>query len=78
MKLLRHFESRNDNVLGYVRHSYNKNSLYQTIGNFFISIAPLIFGIIVILTLLKNTLSRGFFLMFLLGALWKLKCSFHL
>jgi len=32
---------------GYVRHSYDRGSLYQTIGNFFISIGPIILGTLV-------------------------------
>jgi len=35
-------------VLGYVRHKYNRRSVYQNIGNFFIGIGPLIFGTIII------------------------------
>ncbi len=31
-------------TLGYVKHSYNKNSIYQNIGNFFIGIGPIILG----------------------------------
>lgn len=38
--------------LGHVDHSYNKHSLYQQIGNFFIGAAPMIFGSIVLVTLL--------------------------
>lgn len=33
-----------EETLGYVSHKYNDNSLYQKSGNFFIGIAPLIFG----------------------------------
>lgn len=37
--------------LGFVRHSYKKNNMYQNIGNFFIGIGPVIFGSIIILIL---------------------------
>lgn len=33
-----------DGSLGYVTHSYNKNSYYQRIGNLFIGAGPVIFG----------------------------------
>lgn len=48
IKLYRPIQSKNDGVLGYVNHSYNKNSLYQNVGNFFIGIAPIIIGPLVI------------------------------
>lgn len=39
-------------VLGYVNHSYDPNSLYQKIGNFFIGIAPILSGTGVIMLLM--------------------------
>ena len=38
----------NTESLGHVSHSYNKSSIYQKIGNFFIGISPLLFGGIVL------------------------------
>jgi hypothetical protein len=38
----------NDGTIGYVNHSYNINSTYQKIGNFFIGIGPIIFGSIIL------------------------------
>jgi len=37
-----------DGALGYVNHSYNPNSTYQKIGNFFIGVGPIIFGALVL------------------------------
>lgn len=39
-------------VLGYVNHAYNPKSVYQKIGNFFIGIAPIIGGTLVIMLLM--------------------------
>ena len=44
--LFRPFKSRYDGIMGYVNHSCNINSKYQRAGNFFIGIAPIIFGTI--------------------------------
>jgi len=38
----------NGESLGHVSHSYNKKSIYQKTGNFFIGISPLLFGGIVL------------------------------
>lgn len=40
-------------VMGYVRHSYNRNNIYQQIGNFFIGTAPIFGGAIFIIMLMK-------------------------
>lgn len=46
------FNPRGDGTLGYVKHSYNRRSLYQNLGNFFIGSGPLWFGsaMVVLLT----------------------------
>ena len=38
------FRPRKDGVLGYVKHSWNRKSLYQNIGNFFIGTGPIWLG----------------------------------
>jgi len=45
--------------LGHVEHSYNKNSLYQKIGNFFIGSAPMIFGGIILAIMLYFLVPDG-------------------
>ncbi|OGH58881.1 MAG: hypothetical protein A2725_03990 [Candidatus Magasanikbacteria bacterium RIFCSPHIGHO2_01_FULL_33_34] len=45
--------------LGSVDHSFKKTSLYQRIGNFFIGVAPMIFGSIVLILLAYFFLPHG-------------------
>ena len=47
------------NELGHVRHSYNKNSYYQRAGNFFIGIAPIVFGTAIIILLFRLLLPES-------------------
>ena len=42
------FSPEKDGTLGYVNHSYNPNSFYQRIGNFFIGTGPIWFGVAVL------------------------------
>ncbi|CEN22961.1 hypothetical protein [Paraclostridium sordellii] len=63
VELFRPKKYKNDGVLGFVKHTYNSKSLYQQIGNFFIGIAPMIFGtffIWVLLILLSNNSYQTF------------------
>lgn len=45
--------------LGSVNHSYNPRSIYQKIGNFFIGAAPLIWGSLALVLLIKFLLPNG-------------------
>jgi hypothetical protein len=45
--------------LGHVDHSYNKHSLYQNIGNFFIGAAPMIWGSLVMVIMLYFLVPNG-------------------
>jgi len=47
-------------VMGYVMHSYNKNSIYQQIGNFFIGVAPIFGGVLVIIGLMRLLIPHAF------------------
>lgn len=49
VRWFRPIESKNDYVLGYVKHKYNANSIYQRIGTFFIGTAPLFVGSLIII-----------------------------
>lgn len=49
---IRFFASKKNGTLGHVKHEYNPRSLYQKIGNFFIGVAPMFFGALVIYILL--------------------------
>lgn len=42
-----------DTRLGYVSHSYDRKNPYQRIGNFFIGIAPIIFGTAILILLFR-------------------------
>lgn len=48
IELFRPRKYKEDGVLGFVRHTYNPSSIYQQVGNFFIGIAPMIFGTLAI------------------------------
>lgn len=60
VKFFRPIESKNDGVLGYVNHSYKKDNIYQSIGNFFIGIAPIIGGTMMIIFLFRMILPDSY------------------
>ena len=49
----------NTGELGHVAHSYNKKSIYQSVGNFFIGSAPLIIGPLLLVVLLYVLIPGG-------------------
>lgn len=51
--LFRPIAGRADGVLGYVRYSYDPTSLWQRLGCFFVGIAPMVLGVVVILLVLR-------------------------
>lgn len=59
-------------VMGYVNHSYNKNNIYQQIGNFFIGTAPIFGGAIFIIILMKYMMPAAYG-----DLLYILKTSLH-
>lgn len=54
------FKVNESGILGEVTHSYNKNSLYQRVGNFFIGVAPIFVGAIVLILSLRFLLPESF------------------
>ena len=69
-KLFRHriqemklFAPKPDGTLGYVVHAWEKRSLYQNVGNFFIGTGPLWFGAVVLWLLALLLLHKDVFAM---------------
>ena len=54
------FQIGDDGTLGYVNHSYNPRNLYQRVGNYFIGIAPIILGGVVLLFGMKYLMPTMF------------------
>ncbi|GAA0732802.1 hypothetical protein [Clostridium oceanicum] len=52
--------SGKNGYLGYVQHSFNRSSIYQRIGNFFIAMGPLFSGLIVLLTSMYFFIPKSF------------------
>ncbi len=47
-------------VLGYVSHSYNRKNLYQVLGNYFIGVAPIMVGGVVLYFMIKLLIPGAF------------------
>lgn len=55
------FRIGDDGILGFVEHTYNKKSIYQTLGNYFIGIAPITVGGVVLLLLMRLMIPGMYF-----------------
>ena len=53
------FRPGRDGTLGYVEHAYNRRSLYQSVGNFFIGTGPIWFGSALVYLLSAGSWARG-------------------
>lgn len=53
VSLFRPFAGRADGILGYVNYSYHTSNLWEILGCFFAGIAPMIFGAVVILLVVR-------------------------
>lgn len=54
------FQINDENgVLGYVNHSYNRKNLYQVIGNYFIGVAPIVVGALILYLLFSALLPNS-------------------
>lgn len=51
---------KEDGVMGYVEHTYNKKNIYHLIGCFFISVAPIFIGSLIIYLLIRVMLPNAF------------------
>ena len=51
---------RQSGTLGYVKHSFNKKSPYQQLGNYFIGTAPIVVGTLVVFLLVKWIIPEAF------------------
>lgn len=58
--LFRPVAGKADGVLGYVSYTYDKSSLWQQLGCFFVGIAPMILGVLAILLVLRLLTPEAF------------------